>query len=361
MKIDPVEKSETVPDEIQKDLFGGENCNGLHSADKVRAGLAERMEKTEGARKQAAEKAKTKKPNSTDVEIVWKAAMTETFPMYNHVGWGSEQHAKVKRALSKCVYSNTITLPALLDWSVRRWSRLLQRKLHFLTNAPNIPSINFMLSEGILRLIADAYADSDLDRMISGGEENELKRLMLTGMTEQEALALIGEERARKRMRDEINRKTREANRKLAAARDHEDRAIRLEGFGERLAEVGVPVQPVKKRCPGQAWQAPPIPFSNSPAMQEKRRAARAAEPAPPVPSGSPPPGSKMETWDELQERLRKANEELMNGCGDRHQVDWGGLRGTQNASSPHGFPASADSLEGEHQPQQSRRQNNDL
>ncbi|KIC55087.1 hypothetical protein GC1_14685 [Leisingera sp. ANG1] len=360
--FDPGEKSEIVPDKNQENSPGEKKCNGLHSADKVQAGPAERMAKVDGDRKTAAEKAKTKKkPNTTDIEIVWKDAMAETFPMYNHVGWGVKQRAKVKKALSKYVYDNTITLPALLDWSVRHWPRLLRTQLFFFSNPPEVPRINFVLSEGVLRLVADAYATGELDRLICGDERDELKRLMLNGQNEREALAMIGEGRARKRMRDEINRKTREANRKLAAARDREDRAIRLEGIGERLAEAGVSVQPVKKRRPGQAWQAPPIPFSNSPAMQEKRRAERVAKPALPVPSGSPPPGSKMETWDELQARLRKANEELMNGCGDRHQVDCAGLQGTQNASSPHGFLASADSLKSEHHAQQPRRQNNDL
>ncbi|WP_152614054.1 MULTISPECIES: hypothetical protein [unclassified Leisingera] len=51
------------------------------------------------------------------------------------------------------------------------------------------------------RLIADAYATG------------KLKRLMLTGMTEQETLALIGQRRARKRLKVEVNRKTQEANR----------------------------------------------------------------------------------------------------------------------------------------------------
>ena len=90
-----------------------------------------------------------------------------------------------------------------------------------------------------------------------------------------------------------------------------------MEGFADKLADAGVPVQHVPKRRPGQVWNGQAIPHPDSETMKKLRKAerdaARASEPqtvhATPA---NPPP--KHETWEELQARLRRENEEKIKG-----------------------------------------------
>jgi hypothetical protein len=263
------------------EILPDENCNplqrGKEATDTIRDRLTTMQSSMTRKTVVAAEVSKTKKkPNAADMERVFVLAMKETFPDINHVRWGKVQKAKVKRAMAAYSFDNTITLPALIDWGVRNWKPLLSGPFSFMTNACDVPSINYLLSEGVTRLLASAYASKSLKALANDFEVDELTRLKARGMTEEEALAHIGEARAARRMREENEKIKRDAANKLAQAADREDRAARLEGIGEKLLEAGVPVTPVAAKKPGQVWGGQAIPHPDSPAMREKRRLARA-------------------------------------------------------------------------------------
>lgn len=278
-------------------------ANGADAVARLRAQVEVQQEAGRTARQQSADRAKTKRsPNTLDVEAVWKLAMSESFPEYNHVRWGKVQRGKIKTAMRKYGTNNKLTFAELIDWSVRNWLRIMRGPLSWMKAAPEMPAINFLISEGVLSRLASVHAEGALRALRSDQDQSRLVQLQANGLSEQEALILIAKEKAAASLRQETEKAKREAAAKLRQAKEREARAERTmqaNNVRDQLIAMGYPVE----RHAGQPY----LPHPNSPTVQnylkEKRMAEIEAETKDlPKPTNMP----KFLSWDELQEKKRR-------------------------------------------------------
>lgn len=277
--------------------------DGADAVARLRAQVEARQAAGRTASQQSADRAKAKRnPNTLDVEAVWKLAMTESFPEYNHVQWGKVQRGKIKTAMTKYGTNNKLPFVELIDWSVRHWMRIMRGPLNWMKSAPEMPAINFMISEGVLSRLASVHAEGSLRALRSDQDQSRLVQLQANGLSEQEALVIIAKEKAAASLRQEIEQVKREATEKLRQAKEHADyteRTKRANDVRDQLIAIGYPVE----RHAGQPY----LPHPQSQIVQDylkKKRLAQIEEDAKKLPKPDNMP--TFLPWDELQAKKRR-------------------------------------------------------
>lgn len=321
------EKTESTSPDFEKNQKAigaqppvADQCNGLQrgneAAQRVKTLLSSRQEELSDAEADriAVAMAKTT-PNSTDFKLIWNKALRETYPDALATDFTVVLKRRINLAIKRYGRNNPVSFLELTDWAVRNWAVIMRTHFHWIKkDRPELPTVHWFISEGVFMKFAEAYMSGSLHKLKNSRETDELTRLLANGMPEQEALALIGEKRAARKMRQQMEKTKREAQQKLAAARAREEAARRFEGIADKLADAGVPVQKIPPRRPGQVWTGMPIPHPDSPAMQEQRRKEREAAGKKALEetqqANTTAPGMRSpvptETWEELQERLRR-------------------------------------------------------
>lgn len=326
--------SEREEQDFTAEKFSDENeeggCNpvqlGQPATDEIRTQMeaAQQGHRKGRAARIAAAKAK-EIPNSTDFSVIWNEAMREAHPDMPTPSWTKATRDKINRAIERYGTGGDLSFLDLTDWAVRNWTPIIRRQFKNMKNPPRTPSLNWFLAEGITMAFADYHATGKLKELASDIHQTTFDQLIARGMTEKDALAEIGRRDALSAMKDENAKAKADAAQKLRIAKDKEERAERLEGLGdtiEKAKELGVPVRKVEPRRPGQAWRAPAIPHPQSETMKRFRRERAEAEheknsPATPVNPVHAPP---TETWEELQERLRRERAAKMNNNKEASQ-----------------------------------------
>lgn len=331
------EKSKTIipspsaRDEFDEDILPGEkrtgddpanltrvnfeDCNGLQGSldgfdvkARVEAQLAQTQDRIETTRQNRVRKAETKhgsQLNTTDLELIWKQALHETFPEHMHVAWTADQKKRIKPFITRFVTSVHGDLLAFARWSVLNWRVVLKRN-PWMDNAPEFPAVNWWMSSGVQSVFARSRAEIAERRFETPAMQDEYTRLLRSGMTEEEAHHEMARRKEHEVLQAQMKQTRDEANRKLAQARDLEDRAARMEGLEEKLASNPDLAGLIRRDGQGRVV----VPHPNSQRMQalreEARRAERDAIVAAAPKTTTQTPSIPAETWEQMQDRLRQ-------------------------------------------------------
>lgn len=298
------------PEEDQAQIPTVENsepeiCNPLQSVrdhlDGVQAGIEARREaKTKSVRTKPKSKL-----NTTDLELIWKQAMHDTFPDHMHVSWTGDQKKRIKSFMVRFEKSGQGDVLAFADWSVRNWRVVLKRN-SWMKNAPEFPTVNWWMSAGIQERFGQVRSDIEELKFENRAKQSEWDRLKQGGFTDEEAHQEMAQRAAETRLRSRMRKVKDDADRKLEEATARDERAARMDGLAERLAQSPA-ADLIRFDTDGKAV----LPHPNSPKMQairdEQRKAEADALLAETNPSSGPASAVPTETWEQMMERNRLA------------------------------------------------------
>lgn len=233
------------------------------------------------------------------VEIVWRTAMQETFPQATISAWTRKDLGRVGQKLKGFTLPEGMTFPAFADWSVRNWTQIMSKQFRWMkkSSPPAMPDLSFWLH--FARQFADCHAEGKLRSWLRSGEASELQKLMGRGMTEEQALAEIGRQRAARGMRDEMTKREQKVKIKASAAKRDAQKAEAFAQFGAKHGGARV----IHPRSPNAQKMAEE--------MRAKERETNRETTGQSDPVLQPvAPGEPMPIWEELQAQRAKARGE---------------------------------------------------
>lgn len=265
---------------------------------------------------------------ATDVELIWRNALTETFSMVGHVVWSIKDKGRVNVAIKKWAYAEVGTFGALVDYAVRNWTQIVDRKLSWMKQnpAPRTPEMGFFLFRMVDFLTV--WQSRELDRFANDMDQPEYDRLKARGLTHEEAIRAMARKDAVGALREEMEKREDTVARRDQVAQRREERAERLEKFTESLTPVTpdqpaepdqpangkriamlpdgqqVQITPGTPRRPGQVW-------GHTPTIRLIHKAPEPVQPVATLPTTDRPAADMpayvpLPSWDEIQAR-RKA------------------------------------------------------
>lgn len=251
------------------------------------AGVADMLaQKQDALTTEAQTRAKTAKrskaPNSEDFLSVWNAALSETYPEAIMRGANEKTRGQINRMLKSYGQVNQNTsLLKIVDWAIRNWQPMIRQHFGWMKDKPTVPELNFFLADALRERVIGAYMTGGIKALSQSRDVDAVRRYELRGLTREEALARVGQDRATEALRREMEEiKTRTRRR----VRIYKDRAEK--------AEAQAAAQPVTEH-------------PDSPRNVEARREV-AKNVTPDVRYNPMDPTVKQETWEELQARLAR-------------------------------------------------------
>jgi len=153
-------------------------------------------------------------------------AWRETYPGVPCPTWSEKDQQIFRSVLKARIYDNVTARHDFVSFVVRNWAQIRSLKLGWMTKLapPDKPMLSFLTNPKMMPYFLDAFAErTHMARVeLLPAEEQEIARLMMGGMTRDEALIASGKRRAlseAKTEETETRRINGEALRKAAEAR----------------------------------------------------------------------------------------------------------------------------------------------
>ncbi len=177
------------------------------------------------------------KNSAASVERVWHAAVTETFPGHPCPAWGAREKGQTTTAMKKWRQPG-VPFHDFIEWCARNWTAIMRQQFGWMTKQapPAVPALPFLFSffDGFI----ECYAERKLEAWMDGKDRTSLERLMGRGLTYEQAMASIAEDKAALALREEMSKREEAVKLEGKVAKIRLQKAAKLETLG------GAPMHP---------------------------------------------------------------------------------------------------------------------
>ena len=316
-EIEPEISAENSDENFAAENIETDNRGGMKSAtDAVQAklDLVSAKRETETQRKASAAKRKSKnRLNTNDLELVWKTAMAETFPEKMHIGWSVDQRKQYKGFIQQFNSKVNGDLLAFAEWSVKNWRAVLLRN-PWMKQPPEFPNFGWWRSTGIQSVFSETRALIEENKYSNPNTASRMEHLMRSGLTEEEAHLELAKDHAHGALKKEMRQSEARQRTDRFAAEKARDEARQMDRFKGKLDEALGSDDETAKELAGLIREDSNgnvvVPHPRSPRMEAYRKKKRDEKAAQAIQaakqSGMASAPVPTETWEEMQERLRK-------------------------------------------------------